>query len=150
MNNCNVITDSLPMQIDVLSFEKFISDVDKWHEVTAQLGDTWKSMDPHKDLVQTHRWREYRLKDCFEICTQEAERIKDLLHAVPRSALESRTSLAELEQQFGLWKPYLSDGSDDSDYVEESEEDDLGWEYRPGDEDFPLKYNDSDDDIEEI
>lgn len=99
--------------ISVLDYEVFITDVDNWFMATRDLEERWKGMDPLKELVQTRRWREYRLKDCFEICTQEAERIKDILHSVPRQALESRTSLAELEQQFGLWKPYLSDSEEE-------------------------------------
>lgn len=140
----------------ILDYEVFINDVDQWVLATADLENRWKDMDPLKEHTCTGRWREYRLRDCFEICTQEAERIRDIVHAVPRSALESRTSLAELEQQFGLWKPYLSD-SDDEDYDEEetsssssqNESEELDIDYgslRPGDEDFPYSSM-SDDNI---
>lgn len=68
------------------------------------------------------RWKEYRLEDCMSVCSQETERIVRCLECNPNKEALREKSVMELEQQFGIWQPYLSDDSDDEDYSEPEEQ----------------------------
>ena len=66
------------------------------------------------------KWKQYRLGDCIDVCAQEAERIVQCLENIPEKELLSNKPLMELEQQFGIWQPYISDNdSDDEDWKED-------------------------------
>lgn len=67
------------------------------------------------------KWKQYRLGDCIDVCAQEAERIVQCLENIPEKELLGNKPLMELEQQFGIWQPYISDNdSDDEDWKEET------------------------------
>lgn len=81
----------------------------------------WKTIDKHAaNNEKTLNWKEYRLYDTIEVCTQEAERIANSIHGIPSEELLGRESLMLLEQRHGLWQPYISDDSDDEDWTQET------------------------------
>jgi len=66
------------------------------------------------------KWKEYRLEDCIKVCAQEADRIFRCLECNPSKTEIGTKSVMELEQQLGIWTPYLSDDTDDEDWTPET------------------------------
>lgn len=81
----------------------------------------WKTIDKYaNDNQKALNWKEYRLYDTIEVCTQEAQRIANSIQSIPAEAILGRESLMLLEQRYGLWQPYISDDSDEEDWREET------------------------------
>ena len=89
--------------------------------ILRTIAELWKGIDTHAASGEkTLNWKEYRLYDTIEVCTQEAERIANSIHGIPGKELLGRESLMLLEQRYGLWQPYISDDSDDEDWTQET------------------------------
>jgi hypothetical protein len=107
----------------------------------------WEDIDPiAKTGKKVINWKEYRFYDTIEVCTQEAERIANCLRGVPGAELLGSKPLMQLEQDHGLWQPYVSDEDDSDD--ENWQETSPPWHYCNHETDEDEIQEDCESDIE--